>query len=199
MKRLRAFISVGALGFVLQVGALGLLAVAAGWPYQVATAAAVELAVVHNFLWHEQWTWRDRIGSDRSHGGLLARFLRYQITTGATSVAGNFLLTSILVEQARVPVLIANVAAVGVMAVANFLLSDRWVFSRGTMAAATLIATSASAASAAEPGPDTIAARHAYMADVEGSLRSVEGSLRSIEGSGRRRRYGRREAIGTIG
>ena len=189
MNRVRAFMSVGAIGFVLQVGVLGLLTIGAGWPYQIATAVAVELAVIHNFLWHERWTWRDRLGS---HRGPLARFLRYQITTGATSVAGNFLCTSVLVEHAGVPVLIANVAAVGMMAVANFMVSDRWVFTRGTMAAATLIAMSASSASAAELRPDTIAAWNTYVADVEARFnrsRTPAGTAGAVEG----------EAIGIAG
>jgi putative flippase GtrA len=175
MKRVRVFMSVGAIGFVLQVGVLALLTIGAGWPYQIATAVAVELAVVHNFLWHERWTWRDQVGADR---GLLARFLRYQITTGATSVTGNFLCTSVLVEQAGVPVLIANVAAVGMMAVANFMVSDRWVFTRGTMAAAALIAM-ASPASAAEPGPDTIGTWNTYKPENRSSRRERCGQARA--------------------
>jgi putative flippase GtrA len=190
MSRVRAFMSVGAIGFVLQVGVLGLLTIGAGWPYQVATAIAVELAVIQNFLWHERWTWRDRVGS---HRGLLARFLRYQITTGATSMAGNFLCTSVLVEQAGVPVLAANVAAVGMMAVANFMVSDRWVFTHGAMAAAAaLIAMSASPASAAELRPDVIEAWNTYVAEVEARFnqaRTTASTAEAVEG----------EAIGIAG
>jgi putative flippase GtrA len=112
------------------------LAVVAGWPYQLATTFAVELAVIHNFVWHDRWTWRDRAGS---HRRWLTRFLRYQLTTGATSVAGNLLCTSLLVERG-VPVLAANAAAVAMMGAANFIVSDRWVFSRGPLAAAAICA-----------------------------------------------------------
>ena len=41
------------------MGAMALLT-AVGWPYAPAAAAAVELAVLNNFFWHERWTWRDR-------------------------------------------------------------------------------------------------------------------------------------------
>ena len=155
MKRVPAFIGAGAIGFIIQLSALGLLTIVAGWPYPAATAFAVELAVIHNFVWHQRWTWRDRVDS---RTGVLGRFLRYQVTAGATSVAGNLLCTSLLVEQAGIPVVLANVVAVAAMSVANFMLSDRWVFMRRPIAAAMVIAASASPASAAEPKPETIAA-----------------------------------------
>ena len=51
--RFARFATVGALGFVLQLTALALLA-AAGLPYLLAAAIAVELAALHNFWWHER-------------------------------------------------------------------------------------------------------------------------------------------------
>ena len=59
-RRVSRFLTVGAIGFVLQLGTLTLLTQAVGWPYEPATALAVALAVLHNFWWHERWTWRDR-------------------------------------------------------------------------------------------------------------------------------------------
>ena len=51
--RLGRFAVVGVAGFVLQLLALWALTSLAGWPWLPATAAAVGLAVVHNFVWHE--------------------------------------------------------------------------------------------------------------------------------------------------
>ena len=51
------FVIVGCLGFVLQLLTLWALTSLAGWPWLPATAAAVEVAVLHNFVWHERWTW----------------------------------------------------------------------------------------------------------------------------------------------
>ena len=56
------FLAIGLLGFLIQLAALGWLIARAGWPWLAATLASVELAVVHNFLWHARWTWRDRPG-----------------------------------------------------------------------------------------------------------------------------------------
>ena len=85
--RVQAFITIGAIGFLIQLGSLALLTMAVGWPYEPATAIAVELAVVHNFAWHERWTWRDR---QTAHLGVRARrLLRFHATNGLASLVGS--------------------------------------------------------------------------------------------------------------
>ena len=54
---------VGGIGIVVQFAALFLLKSVLHFNYLAATAIAVEAAVVHNFVWHEQFTWADRIKS----------------------------------------------------------------------------------------------------------------------------------------
>ena len=51
---------VGTIGIGVQLGMLYLLT-SLGVDYMLATALAVESAVLHNFLWHERFTWPDRI------------------------------------------------------------------------------------------------------------------------------------------
>jgi hypothetical protein len=77
------FIAIGFLGFLLQLTALALLTSGARWTWLPATLVSVELAVVHNFLWHARWTWRDRPGA------LGASFVRFQLANGVASIAGN--------------------------------------------------------------------------------------------------------------
>src|SRR5438309_208704 len=52
-----------------------------------ATAAAAELSIIHNFFWHERWTWKDR----REFRGfsVLAKFARFNVATGIVGVGGN--------------------------------------------------------------------------------------------------------------
>ena len=50
---------VGALGLGVQLAVLALL-VRLGLPTALATTVAVGLTIVHNFVWHERWTWRHR-------------------------------------------------------------------------------------------------------------------------------------------
>jgi hypothetical protein len=52
---------VGGIGIVVQIVSLFLLKTVFHFNYLAATALAVEAAVVHNFVWHEQFTWADRV------------------------------------------------------------------------------------------------------------------------------------------
>jgi len=61
--RFLRFNAVGAMGIAVQIASLTLLVSALGVHYLPATAVAIELSVLHNFLWHERWTWRDRTGN----------------------------------------------------------------------------------------------------------------------------------------
>jgi len=56
LVRWARFNAVGIMGAALQVAALSLL-VTLGMHYLVATALAVEAAVLHNYVWHRRWTW----------------------------------------------------------------------------------------------------------------------------------------------
>jgi putative flippase GtrA len=164
------FAIVGALGFVLQLGTLWLLTAFARWSWLAATIAAVECAIVHNFVWHERWTWADR-GGRQSWRGRVARFGRFNAATATTSVAGNVLVMAILAGWLRMPAVPANVIAVGVLSLVNFLLADRWVFTPTAawrapgIAIVTLLAV-ATVASAA-PTPETLDAWNKYLATAE--------------------------------
>jgi putative flippase GtrA len=117
---------VGAVGIGVQFAALFLLKSILGFNYLMATAIAVEAAVVHNFVWHEQFTWADRVRA--SWRNSLPRFLRFNLTTGAVSIIGNLALMKVLVGQGHMNYLIANAIAIALCSIANFLVSEEWVF-----------------------------------------------------------------------
>ena len=169
--RFGRFAVVGVAGFVLQLLALWALTSLAGWPWLPATAAAVELAVVHNFVWHEHWTWGDR--GDASW----TRFARFNVATGLTSIAGNMALMGVLVGVMRIPVVIANAIAVGVLSAANFVASDRWVFKSAVVALLLCAPTNATAA----PNAATLGAWKAYVSETEARLeRTRPSSARDV-------------------
>jgi putative flippase GtrA len=117
------FAWVGAGGFVVQLLALRALT-AAGLPATLATALAVEAAILHNFVWHEGWTW-----SDRGPGaGRLVRLARFNGATAVVSIGGNVLLTTVMVHRLGLPLLVANALAVLALSVVTFLCADRLVF-----------------------------------------------------------------------
>jgi putative flippase GtrA len=117
------------MGILVQLAALIGLRDLAGLGYLPATALAVELAVIHNFVWHERWTWVDVTA--RNIRGLPHRFARFHISTGLISVAGNLLLMSALVGGLGMNYVWANITAIAVCWLLNFLASDRFVFGEG--------------------------------------------------------------------
>jgi putative flippase GtrA len=117
------FNAVGGMGIVVQLIVLAALKTGLHIPYLIATALAVEAAVLHNFVWHERFTWPDRADQNS-----LWRLVKFNLTTGMFSIIGNLLLMKWLVESAHIPYLTANGIAIGVCSVANFVVSDRVVF-----------------------------------------------------------------------
>jgi putative flippase GtrA len=140
IRRWCRFNTVGALGMAVQLGALALLNRFLAGRYLFASAAAVELALLHNFTWHLRYTWRDRGGSApilrqtqpqaraRTQPRILPQLTRFHLSNGLVSMLGNLGLMRLLVRQARLPVLIANAIAILCCSLINFVLSDRWTF-----------------------------------------------------------------------
>lgn len=117
---------VGGLGMAVQLAALATFHSVLKLDYRLATPLAVEIAVVQNYLWHERFTWRDRPSSHPLQS--LVRFIYFNLTNGAVSLAGNLLIMAALLGQLHWNYAIANLLAIAVCSLANFLLSDRFVF-----------------------------------------------------------------------
>jgi len=117
------FNAVGAGGIVVQLAVLALLKTGLRLDYLVATALAVEAAVIHNFFWHERFTWADRRGASS-----WARFFRFNLTTGLFSILGNVLVMKVLVGGARLNYFFANILTIATCSILNFVVSDRFVF-----------------------------------------------------------------------
>ena len=126
LTRWLKFNAVGGIGIAVQFAGLFLLKTIFHFNYLAATAIAVEAAVVHNFVWHEQFTWADRVSS--SWRASLPRFARFNFTTGAVSILGNLALMKVMVGFGGVNYLVANLIAIALCSVANFLVSEQWVF-----------------------------------------------------------------------
>ena len=119
---------VGGIGIGVQLVALTTLRSLFHFDYLLATGLAVETAVLHNFLWHERFTWAER----RHKGGLFAviRLVRFSLSNGMVSLAGNLLLMRLLVGNLRMNYLVASLIAIATCSLANFIASDRLVFTR---------------------------------------------------------------------
>jgi putative flippase GtrA len=128
LQRWLAFSLVGGLGILIQLATLAALAVGLGLHYLVATGLAVEVAVLHNFVWHERWTWRDRAAHDKP--GRWKRLLRFQIANGALSIGGNLVLMQLLAGTCGMNYTLAGILSITLCSILNFLASDRLVFAR---------------------------------------------------------------------
>src|SRR5436305_5608022 len=115
-RRWLKFNAVGVIGIGVQLAALTILKALLHVQILWATALAVEIAVLHNFAWHERWTWKGR----GAPNGVLIRLLRFNLTTGALSTLWNLLCMRLLVGQLHMQYLVANLLAIAVTSIANF-------------------------------------------------------------------------------
>ena len=126
LRRWATFNVVGIMGVGVQITTLVMLRDWSQMDYLPATALAVQAAVLHNFVWHERWTWRDRTASHDS--SMWARLLRFNLTIGALSIGENLLFMELLVGRLEIHYLSASLIAIACCSVLNFVASDRLVF-----------------------------------------------------------------------
>ena len=117
---------VGGVGIAVQLAALALFRSVLHFDYLLATALAVETAVIHNFLWHERFTWKDRTTPGLKDS--FVRLTKFNATNGGVSILGNLLLMRLLVGGLGMNYVAANLIAIGLCSLVNFLVSDRVVF-----------------------------------------------------------------------
>jgi putative flippase GtrA len=118
------FNMVGALGMGLQLSAFTLFNRWTAGHYLFASAASVELALLHNFVWHSTCTWRDRRDSLTPS----QKLMRFHLSNGLVSIFGNLVLMRLLVHSIHLPLLVSNSLAILSCSFANFYLSHNWAF-----------------------------------------------------------------------
>ena len=128
LKRWLKFNAVGAVGICVQLLFVALLGSVAEMNSLAATALGVEAAVLHNFVWHEHFTWADRRGIGYRHAAFWRRLIAFNGTTGVVSIGGNLLVVWLLMTYTRTPLLVANCTAIAACSVVNFAVNDRLIF-----------------------------------------------------------------------
>jgi putative flippase GtrA len=117
------FNAVGVGGIVVQLVVLTAATSVLKIDYLISTALAVEAAVIHNYFWHERFTWLDRPTESS-----WARFLKFNLSTGLFSIVGNMLLMRALVDGVHLNYVIANLITIATCSIVNFVVSDLFVF-----------------------------------------------------------------------
>jgi len=147
------FNAVGMIGAALQVAVLSLL-VKLGAHYLVATAIAVEAAILHNYAWHRRWTW-----AGRPSDGRLGRF---HAANGLVSIISNVVWMRVFTGTFVIAPAPANVMAIALTSLLNFALSDRWVFPQRTFSRRTARKVASSVLFKDSRGSDPIMGRKAH-------------------------------------
>lgn len=85
---------------------------------------ALEITLLHNFLWHQRYTWRERRAPDSDFG----RLLRFHLSNGAVSLTTTLLLVPLATRRLHLPVVASNVSIILLCSLANFAAADLWAF-----------------------------------------------------------------------
>ncbi len=159
----------------VQLAVVALLVHVLRWHYLVATALAVEAAVLHNFVWHQRWTWRDRPAPSRKIAAI--RFTQFHLLNGFVSLAGNLGLTALGTGIFRLDAVAANAIAIVACSLVNFAASEAIVFTTrrlpsrrrlwSSLSLAALMFLIMPATANAGPSPSALAGWRAYEAEIE--------------------------------
>lgn len=131
-KRFLKFGTVGASGTVVNIGILYLAqehifhtVQSAEIRLNLSLALAIFMATLNNFYWNRLWTWQDRV--QQRPRPWLVQFGQYGLACWL-SIVLQFVFTNLLAPHFYYQV--ANLIAIGVSSVLNFLLNDIWTFGR---------------------------------------------------------------------
>ena len=131
-RRFLKFGTVGASGTVVNIGVLYFaqenIFHAVQQPeirLNLSLVLAIFLATLNNFFWNRLWTWSDRV--EHHHRPWLAQFGQYTLACWL-SIALQLVFTNLLAPHFYYQ--IANLIAIGLTSVLNFVLNDIWTFGR---------------------------------------------------------------------
>ena len=91
------FNAVGAVGMGVQLAALAIFNRWMAGHYLLATAAAIEVTLLHNFAWHVAV----HVAGSAGQGAVVGQMVRFHLSNGAVSMVGNLALMRLLVEGGR--------------------------------------------------------------------------------------------------
>ena len=122
--RIWKFSFVGLLGVAVNLGLLYLLGITLGFHRGLAWFLAVEGSILHNFAWHEWFTWSDR----RRAGGfaLIRDAVAFHLAVAGAALVNGLVFVALSLMGA--PLLLAGGTGIAAGTVLNFIAADRWVF-----------------------------------------------------------------------
>jgi dolichol-phosphate mannosyltransferase len=122
-KRPLRFGLVGVSGVVVNSAILWVLVREAHLAVLLASVAATEMAILSNFMLNDRWTF-GAVTRERSLGQRLLRF--NGVALGGMAITSGTLI--LLTSYGHLPLLMANLLAVGIATVWNYLVNSRWTW-----------------------------------------------------------------------
>jgi putative flippase GtrA len=119
---------VGLLGIGVQFGCFAILLKLLHLYYLWATPISVEAAVLHNFVWHERFTWKERTRKAPGRRDIGMRLLRFHAGNGVVSILGNMGLMKLLVGVLHMNLYVATGVSITLCSLLNFAASEWFVF-----------------------------------------------------------------------
>jgi putative flippase GtrA len=114
------FLLVGGTGVLVNNIALFVLYQLLGLPLLVASPLAVELAIAHNFVWNDRWTFHQARLS-------VQRFVKFNLVSSAGLVITTATIW-LLVHHVGAHYLLANLAGISLATTSNFVVNREWTW-----------------------------------------------------------------------
>ncbi len=124
-QRFVVFTLVGISGIIVNTFFLWLFTEMVGFPYQLASLMAIQIAIFNNYFWNLRYTWRDRRISGRQR--ILRKLGQFTLVSWIAGVI-NWITLILLTEFAGVYYIYANLLAILVASLVNYFANDLWTF-----------------------------------------------------------------------
>lgn len=118
------FVAVGISSTFLTLGLLYFFTEFLGLYYVLSGLLSGQISIIWAFMWHDNWTWKDR----RKGRSLLSRFAAFEGIYLFANFANSALLFA-FTENLRMPYLISMLLAIGVTFSFNYVMHSRVTFS----------------------------------------------------------------------
>lgn len=125
-KRILSFQLIGWIGTAVNLFILWLCYDLLSWPLLVSGALAIEIAIIHNFIWYYCWTWNDRVSFTIQN--FFTLFVRYNIVTAAIDFVIRLGILWILTEYVGIHYLISDVVGMFIAPLLKYITNDAYIF-----------------------------------------------------------------------
>jgi dolichol-phosphate mannosyltransferase len=120
------FLLVAWLGMFVNTGYLYLFKGVLGIRIIPASLMAIEIAIIHNFIWFRHWAWKDR--QQKYHQPFFKQLFKYNIATGLVDLFSNVTILWVLSTFFHVHYLLANICGMIAGPFIKFWLNDKFIF-----------------------------------------------------------------------